>query len=193
MQFVFVLVGSAVMSFPVETVPVGTAVPVAAVGPIVIERFVARPEAVTQEPVFRYSRAYYKRLDIHRAASYAILPLFAFQVAAGMQLYDKGSEAPGWARDGHPIGAVGIAALFATNGVTGVMNLWEGRKDPNRGKRPVVHAIMMLTAGAGFTATGFLASEAKRTDSGRDTHRAVALSSMAVATVGYLSMLEILR
>lgn len=187
MQIVLTIVGSALMALP------HAAVPTAPAGPMTVERFTAPREVTTQEPAFRYSSAYYRRLDIHRTASYAILPLFAFQVAAGMQLYDKGAEAPGWARDGHPVGAVGIAALFATNGVTGVMNLWEGRKDPNRGKRPVVHAILMLSAGAGFTATGFLASEAKRSDSGRDTHRAVALGSMAIATVGYLSMLELFR
>jgi hypothetical protein len=192
MQFVLVLVGSAFMAFPPEGVPpvVPPETPPAVAGPVLVSRFPV--PAPAQEP-FRYSAAYYKRLDIHRTASYAILPLFAFQVAAGMQLYDKGAEAPSWAREGHPIGAIGIAALFATNGVTGVMNLWEGRKDPSRGKRPVIHGIMMLTAGAGFTATGFLASEARRTDSGRDTHRAVALTSMAIATVGYLSMLDIFR
>jgi Na+/H+ antiporter NhaA len=192
MQFVLTLVGSALIAFPPDTVTTPIADPPPAVaGPVVAARFPVL--APTQDSVFRYSAAYYKRLDIHRTASYAILPLFAFQVAAGMQLYDKGAEAPDWARTGHPIGAIGIAALFATNGVTGVMNLWEGRKDPNRGKRPVIHGIMMLTAGAGFTATGFLASEAKRTDSGRDTHRAVALSSMAIATAAYLSMLEVFR
>jgi hypothetical protein len=184
MQFVLTLVGSALMAFP-------PADPATA-GPLAIDRF-ARPAVAAGQPAFRYSEAYYRRLDIHRKASYAILPLFLFQAAAGMQLYDKGAEAPAWAREGHPIGAIGVAALFATNGVTGVMNLWEGRKDPARGKRPVVHGIMMLTAGAGFTATGFLASEAKRSDSGRDTHRAVALTSMAIATAGYLSMLDIFR
>jgi hypothetical protein len=193
MQFVLTLVGSALMALPPDATPAVPPPPM--VGPVLIDRFVASAAAhgPAPQPAFRYSEAYYRRLDIHRKASYAILPLFLFQVAAGMQLYDKGAEAPAWARDGHPIGAIGIAALFATNGVTGVMNLWEGRKDPNRGKRPVIHGIMMLTAGAGFTATGFLASEAKRSDSGRDTHRAVALTSMAVATAGYLSMLDIFR
>lgn len=177
--------------------------PVAAVGPVVPSRLdvgtpAPPPIAVgdvtdVQQAPFRYSEAYYKRLAIHRTASYAILPLFAFQFAAGLQLYDKGQGAPAWAREGHPIGAVAIASLFAVNGVTGVMNLWEGRKDPDRPVRTVVHGIMMLTAGAGFTATGFLADDAKNTLNGKRTHRTVAISSMLVATAGYLSMTDLFR
>jgi hypothetical protein len=52
----------------------------------------------------------------------------------------------------------------------------------------------MLIAAAGFTATGIIADEAEDGDgSGRSLHRAVALSSMGVATVSYLSMLDIFR
>jgi hypothetical protein len=172
--------------------PPASAVP----GPVVLERFVPAPPRVPvavagQQPAFRYSAAYYRRLDVHRYASYAILPLFAFQFAAGTQLYDKNTEAPAWARTGHRIGATAIAALFVTNSVTGVWNLWEGRKDPDRGKRPVVHAIMMLAADAGFTATGLLAERAERSPDDRRMHRTVALSSMAVATTAYLLMLDI--
>ncbi|MHB1297177.1 MAG: hypothetical protein ACYC0B_01510 [Gemmatimonadaceae bacterium] len=181
MQLLTVLATSgAMLMAPQDTVRVEPAV-------------IAAPITVPQDSVFRYSDAYWKRLDIHRKASYAILPLFVFQYAAGAQLFDKGQEAPAWARDGHPIGAIGIGALFLTNGVTGVMNLWEGRKDPDRETGKVVHAVMMLTAAGGFTATGFLASEAKRTDSGRRTHRAVAISSMAIATAAYLTRLEVFQ
>src|SRR5690606_22971425 len=174
--------------------------PVTAVGPVIPSRFdagaLARPSIAAsdvtevQAAPFRYSEAYFKRLAIHRTASYAILPLFAFQFAAGLQLYDKGQGAPAWAREGHPIGAVAIASLFAVNGVTGVMNLWEGRKDPDRPTRTVVHGLMMLSAAAGFTATGFLADDARNTASGKRTHRTVAISSMVTATAGYLAKLD---
>jgi hypothetical protein len=187
MSLVLALVGSTMLAAMGQPQPVPS-------GPVVQQRLAleARPMAPQQAP-FRYSEAYYRRLAIHRAASYAILPLFAFQFAAGLQLYEHGQEAPGWAREGHPIGAIGIAALFATNGVTGVMNLWEGRRDPDRPTRTVVHGVLMLAAGAGFTATGFLADEAKRTMGGRRTHRTVAITSMGIATVGYLSMLDVFR
>lgn len=188
MSLVLALVASTAMLS--AGTPAGAASPPR--GPVVHDRLALASPAPQQAP-FRYSEAYYRRLAIHRGASYAILPLFAFQFAAGLQLYEHGQEAPAWARNGHPIGAIGIAALFATNGVTGVMNLWEGRKDPDRPARTVVHGIMMLAAGAGFTATGFLADDAKRTVDGRRTHRTVAISSMAIATVGYLSMLDAFR
>jgi hypothetical protein len=146
-----------------------------------------------QEPSFIYSDAYFKRLAVHRAASYAILPLFALQVAAGTQLYEHGPDAPGWAKVGHRIGATGVMALFVTNVATGVPNLIEGRKDPNDRGRRFFHATMMLTAAAGFTATGVLSERAESSPDDRDLHRAVALTSVTIATIGYLSMLEIFR
>lgn len=156
-----------------------------------MQRFAPLEAAVAapQDSMFEYSAAYYRRLDVHRAASYAILPLFALQLAAGSQLYDKSFEAPSWAKIGHRVGATGVAALFVVNTVTGIPNLIEGRKDPERSPRKVFHALMMLTAEAGFTATGILADRAERSPEDRRTHRTVALSSMAIATIGYLTML----
>lgn len=153
---------------------------------------VAADDPLPQAP-FRYSAAYYRRLDIHRAASWAILPLFAFQYAAGTQLYDKGASAPAWARRGHPVGAAAIGTLFAVNSVTGVWNLWEGRRDPARGARPVLHGVLMLAAEAGFVATAVLAERAEGSPDDRRLHRTVALSSMGVATTAYLLMLDLFR
>ena len=163
-------------------------------GPVALSRFEA--VRVAPEPAdtdFEYSAAYYKRLDIHRYGSYAMLPLFAFQYVAGAQLYDKSFAAPGWAKTGHRIAATGVAALFTVNTVTGVMNLWEGRRDPEERGRKVFHAVMMLAADAGFTATGILAERAEASGTDRTLHRTVALSSVGVATIGYLSMLDIFR
>ena len=137
--------------------------------------------------------AYYTRLKIHRVASYAILPLFAFQYAAGAQLFDESSDAADWAEDGHAVGATAIAALFATNVVTGVPNLIATWKEPRDRKRRLFHASAMLISSAGFVATGLIAEEAEDGPSGRRLHRTVALSSMGVATVGYLSMLDLFR
>lgn len=139
------------------------------------------------------SDAYYRRLAIHRAASYTILPLFALQYAAGSQLFEKSSDAPQWAKVGHRVGATGVAALFATNLITGIPNLIEARtQTADRGRR-TFHAVMMLAASAGFTATGLLAESAEGDPDARAMHRSVALSSMAVATVGYFSMLDLFR
>jgi hypothetical protein len=140
-----------------------------------------------------YSDGYYLRLKIHRLASYATLPLFAAQFAVGQKLYDGDRSSS--LRSAHSALAAGTAVLFGLNSVTGVWNLWEARKDPNgRGKR-LLHAILMLGADAGFVATGALAPEGEEgegrfhSDNRRNTHRTVAISSMAVATAGYLYML----
>lgn len=188
--------------------------PVAAEGPVRTDRFsrvtapalpsipapalpslptLAADRATPHDTIFEYSAAYYKRLSIHRAGSYAMLPLFAFQYIAGSQLYDKSFEAPAWAKTGHRVAATGVAVLFTVNTVTGVMNLYEGRKDPDERGRKVFHAVMMLLADAGFTATGILAERAELAGDDRDRHRTVALTSVTIATIGYLSMLDIFR
>lgn len=146
-----------------------------------------RPQAV------EYSEWYSRRLTIHKAASYATLPLFTFQYVAGTQLYEKSSDAPAWARRGHGIAATGVATLFTVNTVTGVWNLIEARKDPAGRTWRTTHALLMLAADAGFTTTGILAERAERSSDNRRMHRTVALSSMAVATVSYLMMLPPLR
>lgn len=161
------------------------AAPALPAGPVVIP--------APADTVIEYSAAYYRRLDIHRWGSYAMLPLFAFQYAAGRELFNKGITAPDWARDGHGIAATGVAALFGVNTVTGVWNLYEGWNDPQEHGRKVFHAAMMLLADAGFTATGILADEAEHSTSNRELHRTVALTSIGVATVGWASMLDIFR
>jgi hypothetical protein len=152
----------------------------------------AAPPPVRQGPpaprpvAFEYSDGYYKRLKVHRIASYATLPLFATQVVLGQKLY--GNDYSQGTKDAHTAVAIGTATLFAVNSVTGVMNLWEARKDPNAGRRKKVHGILMLASSAGFVATGLLAPDSEG-GGDRSAHRAVALTSMGVATVGYLIML----
>lgn len=138
------------------------------------------------------SDAYYVRLKVHRWSSYAMLPLFAFQYAAGAELF-KGEGSADWAEDWHGVGAAAIASVFAVNVVTGVPNLIEIWNEPRDRKRRLFHASAMLIAAAGFTATGIIAEEAEDSGSGRSLHRSVALSSMGVATIGYLSMLDLFR
>lgn len=140
---------------------------------------------------FEYSSAYYTRLTIHRWGSYVMLPLFAAQYYVGSQLYSgKGGD---WAEDLHPALAWGVGGLFASNTITGAWNLWEGRKDPQDRTRKVAHAVLMMAADAGFLTTAILGDKAEDTGSGRATHRAVAISSMAVATTGWLLMTDLFR
>jgi hypothetical protein len=83
----------------------------------------ARPRPVAVE----VSEWYERRLTLHRRLSYAVIPLFGFQYAAGSQIWDKGPDAPAWARRGHRIGAAAIAGVFVANTVTGAWNLWDSR------------------------------------------------------------------
>lgn len=141
-----------------------------------------------------YSEAYYTRLTIHRWGSYAMLPLFVGQALVGQKMYrdlDTGGESD--LEDLHGMLAFGVGALFTSNTVTGVWNLWEARKDPNERTRRTVHAVLMLAGDAGFLATGMLGEEAGDGRSNANTHRAVAISSMAVSTVGWLLMTDLFR
>ncbi len=144
-------------------------------------------------PDVEYSAAYYRRLDVHRAASRLTIPLFALQLVAGQQLFEKSSDAPDWAKVGHRIGATGVAAMFATNLVTGVPNMVVAWKDPNDRRRRMFHTTLMLAASAGFTATGMIAERAEGDPDMRALHRTIAYSSIGVATVAYASMLDLFR
>jgi hypothetical protein len=137
---------------------------------------------------FEYSDAYRLRAKIHKISSFATLPLFGAEAIIGQSLY---SDPTSGKKDAHLIAAAGIGALFAVNTATGVWNLIEARKDPSHRTRRLVHGLMMLGADAGFLATAALgpSSEHGEIDSGRATHRAVAFTSIGLATAGYLIML----
>lgn len=148
----------------------------------------ASAQTTTRRPrAFEYSDAYVVRRKIHKYASFATLPLFGVEYVLGNKLWDDPVNAS--VRDAHGAIATAIAGLFAVNTVTGVWNLWEGRKDPNGGKKRVIHSILMLGADAGFLATGALAPSLVEGGGDRELHRTVALTSIGVATVSYLMML----
>ena len=134
---------------------------------------------------FEYSEGYQKRRKIHVYASLAMLPLFVTQFALGNSLWDNSTEGK---KTAHIIVGSSIGVLFGLNTVTGVWNLWEGRKNPEGRARRLTHGLMMLGADAGFFATALLAP-GNDGSGDRDTHRAVALTSMGVATASYLFML----
>ncbi len=152
----------------------------------------ALPAPAPRDSIFEYSPFYYQRLTLHRWGSYTMLPLFAAQYLVGSKLYN-GTAADG-TKDTHEILALSTAGLFAINTTTGLWNLWDGRKDPKDRRRRFTHAMFMLAADAGFVTTGLLADEAEQGGGGgASTHRAVAISSMVVSTVGWLMMTDLFR
>lgn len=132
---------------------------------------------------------YSRRLTLHRRLSYAVVPLFAFQYAAGRQLWEKGSTAPTWARRGHPAGAAAIGGVFVANIVTGAWNLWDSREIEDGRARRYLHAASMAVASAGFTWAGAVLSEqAERSLEKRRLHRTVALTSMGITVTSGVLM-----
>lgn len=142
-----------------------------------------------------YSDWYYKRLTIHKVASYTTIPLFVTEYVLGDKLYN--GTATSSTRSAHQAVAAGIGVLFGVNTVTGVWNLWESRKEPQGRARRTTHALLMLASDAGFVATAALAPEGEgggfedgfeEGSNNRSTHRAVAVTSMAVSLASYLMM-----
>jgi hypothetical protein len=135
------------------------------------------------------SEWYERRLTLHRRLAYTVVPLFAFQYAAGNQIWDKGPAAPQWARRGHRIGAASLAGVFTVNTVTGVWNLWDSRGVEEGRTLRYVHATSMLLADAGFTWAGAVLSEQAEKDvNKRKLHRTVALSSIGISVTSGLLM-----
>jgi len=169
---------------PVTGVVAGLAIPADAVA-------AADQDAAAPPPkAFEYSDAYHTRAKIHKYASFATLPLFVTEGFLGQSLYDDPTSGK---KTAHLAVATGIGTLFGINTVTGVWNLVEARKDPNHAGRRWVHGLLMLGADAGFlatAATGPGGDEGFSVDDGsRNTHRALAFTSISMATAGYLVML----
>lgn len=143
---------------------------------------------------FEYSDAYRLRAKIHKYASFATLPLVATELALGQSLYNGDRSKKG----AHVAVGTTIGVLFGINTVTGVWNMWEARKDPNGRTRRLAHGLLMMAADVGFLATGATAPggdfEERRGSfsnfsNSRSTHRTVAITSLCLATAGYMVML----
>ncbi len=140
-----------------------------------------------------YSDAYNWRLEWHRRLSWAMLPLFAASYVTGDRLLkasEGGTRAPDWTRSVHQVAANGSAVLFGLNGITGALNLWEGRNDPTGRTRRLVHSLLFTAASGGFVYAGTqLAEGAEQSRQMRQQHRTVALTSIGVSTASWLLML----
>jgi hypothetical protein len=172
------------------TFPVASAVPEA--GRLRLADTGSQAAPVRRPVPVEYSEAYKVRAKIHKIASFATLPLFVANYVVGQDLYNHPGESE--SKQGlHGGLAATTGVLFGINTVTGAWNLWEGRKDTNHRGLRMTHGILMMAADVGFLATGLLVpdSEGPYSDytSRRSTHRTVALTSMGIATVGYLIML----
>lgn len=143
-----------------------------------------RPRAI------EYSDAYYTRLRIHQIASYAELPLFATEYVLGERLLkeERTGFPSGGLKTAHSTVALGLGALFTINTVTGGWNLWESRSDPAGRTLRLIHSAAMLGADLGFAWAGASGGGAKRSQSGANQHRAISISSMALATAGTAMM-----
>lgn len=144
-----------------------------------------RPRAI------EYSDMYGVRLEIHRYASYATIPLFVGEYALGQSLINHPPGSSG-TRTAHSIVAYGLGGLFAVNTITGVWNLWESRHDPADRTRKYIHSALMILSDAGFVATGATAPGRRRitADPGAArVHKEIAIGSMVTALAGYAMML----
>ena len=141
---------------------------------------------------FEYSEGYKTRAKIHKIASVATLPLFAATWYMGQKVYDNPGQSES-DKGVHAFLGASTGVLFGINSVTGVWNLMEARKDPSHRTKRTIHGILMLAADAGFFATALTIPDSEGSydsyNSQRSTHRTMAISSMAIATVGYVMML----
>lgn len=135
------------------------------------------------------SEWYSRRLTIHRYVAYATIPVFGLQYLAGQQLFDKGRDAPGWAKTTHRVGATALAGMFTVNTVTGAWNWWDSRSVSKGQALRTIHALAMLSADAAFTYAGVkLSDEAETSLDKRRQHRTVALSAMGVTVASGVVM-----
>lgn len=144
----------------------------------------------------RLSEAYGVRLEIHKWASYATLPLFVGEYVVGDQLMKaslRGERTQQGTRFTHALLAGGIAGLFGVNTITGGLNWWETRNQTDGRTWRTVHSALMLLSDAGFAATGMLASGTRNSSDQRKKHKAVAVGSMSIATLSYVMMLKPFR
>jgi hypothetical protein len=138
-----------------------------------------------------HSDFYYKRLAVHRYASYATVPQFVTEYFLGQHLFNHPGEG-GSTKSAHGAVAGGSAVLFGVNPVPGVWILWDSRHDTVGRTWRYIHSFLMLAADAGFAWAGATAPgerEGPALDSQRRKHRTIAVSSMGISLACYGMML----
>ena len=101
------------------------------------------PPAQGPRPVaFEYSDAYQTRRKNPRLREHRDAAALRDAVRPRRQpVHENSTDSK---RTAHAVVGSSIGVLFGLNTVTGVWNLWEGRKDPVRRTRRMTHGIMML-------------------------------------------------
>lgn len=167
-----------------------------------------QPVPHKRQKAIEYSDWYARRLMIHKIGSYVMLPLFGTEYWLGEKLIN-GTASSG-ERSLHAGVAGGIGVLFAVNTITGAWNLYDSRKDPAGRTKRIVHSALMLAADAGFALAAASAGDegneregggqfggdgqinaARLVEGGGDdasTHKAIALTSIGISTVGTVLM-----
>jgi hypothetical protein len=157
----------------------------------VITSFVTGPDSATGDTAkttrrpraIEYSDAYHTRLKIHQIGAYLMIPLFIGEYVLGEKLLTSTNRSDGL-KTAHSVVAAGVGVVFVANTVTGGWNFWDSRKDPNGRTRRDIHSALMLASDVGFLLTAASAGDAQRSLSKARTHRAFAISSIAISAIG---------
>jgi hypothetical protein len=138
---------------------------------------------------FQYSDGYATRLGIHRALSWTMVPLFIGSGYTGFVLRREKTEAPNWVRDIHGPLAGATAIVFGMNSLTGIWNLWEGRKDPEGRTKRLIHGALFLAAAGGLTYVTVAGDNIHESGRANHWHRDVALAAMGLSVVSWSLMI----
>ena len=179
---------------PADTIPANpstdTEVSAGPVASLLVTGLRVPEDTVRRRPrAIEVSDWYERRLRIHRYGSYAVYPLFLSQAVAGRQIYPDPRNAPDWAKTTHRVGATALAAVFTSNTITGLWNLYDSRGTGQGRTKRYLHALFMLASDAGFTYAGAkLSDEAENDIDKRSLHRNIAYGSMAATLTGVAIM-----
>jgi hypothetical protein len=152
------------------------------------------PQQTAARPVaIEYSDGHLMRAKIHKYTSLATLPLLATEFYLGQSLYNDPNSLSSGKRGVHGAVGAGLIGVFGVNSLTGAWNLLESRQAPGHTKR-LVHGLLMLASEGGFVASAVTAPGGGRNglvtfDADKATHRTIAITSIGLATAGYLMML----
>jgi hypothetical protein len=133
------------------------------------------------------SDGYATRLKIHQIGAIAMLPLVATEFVLGQSMINDENRSSG-VRTAHKITALTIGTVAGVNTITGALNWWETRKNPDGRTRRTVHALLMLAADAGFVWTASAAGNAKNDIGGARHHRALAEASISLTVLSSVMM-----
>lgn len=176
-----------------ELSTLASATPIADAVGAEVAKLAADPQDTARPVAIEYSDGHLMRAKIHKYTSLATLPLLATEFYLGESLYNDPNSLSSGKRGVHGAVGAGLIGVFGVNSVTGAWNLLESRQAPGHTKR-LVHGLLMLASEGGFVASAVTAPGGGRNglvtfDADKSTHRTIAITSIGLATAGYLMML----